>query len=115
MRITIQAAQGDVLLRRVKRVPDGAVRTDRDGDLVIAHSETGHHHVVRDPHVACFEPPNDPLVCYLVNELGTPFEVTHLRSFDTHAPILLDGAPGSVWEVRRQREHTPAGWRRVED
>lgn len=114
-RVTQQAAQGDVLFIRRDALPDGLSRVDRDGDAVVAHSETGHHHVVRDPHVVMFEPPNDPLVCYLMNEIGGEFEVTHLRSFDTHAPLLLDGGPGAVWEVRRQREHTPEGWRRVED
>lgn len=115
MRVTKQAAQGEVLIRKVASLPAGVSQVRRDGDAVIAHSETGHHHVVRDPQVAMFEVPNDPLICYLMNETGAAFEVTHLRSFDTHAPLLLDGGPGSVWEVRRQREHTPEGWRRVED
>lgn len=34
------------------------------------------------------------------------------RSFDTHESILLKGG---TYEIRRQREYTPEGWRRVED
>ena len=36
----------------------------------------------------------------------------HLRSFDTHETIKL---PVGTFEIRRQREYTPEGWRRVED
>ena len=36
----------------------------------------------------------------------------HLRDHDTHKTIAI---PAGVFEVRRQREHTPEGWRRVED
>lgn len=34
------------------------------------------------------------------------------RPYDTHAPIMFE--PG-IYEVRRQREYTPEGFRRVED
>jgi hypothetical protein len=36
----------------------------------------------------------------------------HLRSYDMHAPITIK--PG-IYELRRQREYTPEGWRRVAD
>lgn len=108
-----QAAQGDVLFRRISKLPKEAIEIKREGILVVAHSETGHDHVVQDPVVVMYESPADPLKCYLVST--NPFEVTHLREFDMHAPLLLDGGRDAVWEVRRQREHTPEGWRRVED
>ena len=38
--------------------------------------------------------------------------IEHLRSFDTHESISI--APG-IYEIRRQREYTPEGWKRVED
>ena len=39
-------------------------------------------------------------------------DVEHLWPFDTHETIRL--TPGK-WEIRRQREWSPEGWRRVED
>lgn len=107
------AAQGDVIFRRLKALPDGVVdSTPKDGRVVVAHSETGHHHLIDDPAARIFERvERDPLVCYLSID-GTHADVVHHRSWDTHATIRL---PKGVWEVRRQREHTPEGWRRVED
>lgn len=112
--IARQAAQGDVLFRRVDHIPDGTKEQLRKaGDpLIVAHSETGHHHVVEAADARLIET-GDPLVAYLVAE-GAYADVVHKRSFDTHAPIRLEGG-GAIWEIRRQREHTPEGWRRVED
>lgn len=114
------AAQGDVLFRRVAKVPTGYEKVVRKlgGPLVVAHSETGHHHTAdTNPHgeLTAYENPTDPLVCYLQMGDVVDFTVTHHRPYDTHEPIRCLGEPGAVWEVRRQREHTPEGWRRVED
>jgi hypothetical protein len=110
-----QAAQGDVLFRRVASIPKGAKRQKRKGPLVVAHSETGHHHSIHQPDVKLFTTA-DPFVCYL--RLDTPFaDVVHHRPHDTHETLRLVGdkkAP-SFYEVRRQREHTPEGMRMVQD
>ena len=57
----------------------------------------------------------DPMISYLeVIEATEEAEalLTHLRTFDTHETI---GIPVGKFEIRRQREYTPEGWRRVED
>jgi hypothetical protein len=41
-----------------------------------------------------------------------PTSLDHKRTFDTHESILFE--PGN-YKVRRQREYTPEGFRRVED
>jgi hypothetical protein len=107
-----QAAQGDVLFRRVDTVPADAKSVDRekDGSLVCAHSETGHHHSFPKDSGATLYTTGDPMVCYLSVE--APSLLEHQRPHDTHEAILF--APG-CYEMRRQREHTPEGWRRVED
>jgi hypothetical protein len=106
------AAQGDVLFRRVERLPPGAVERPTAGTIVVAHSETGHHHAINDPGVRVYQPPlRDPLISYLAVE-GPFADVVHHRPHDTHETLRL--APG-FWEVRRQREWTPEGWRIVED
>ena len=112
-------AQGDVLFRRVKSMPDGVKPVERQGDLVVAHSETGHHHVIRHPAVMLFEHPTDPLVSFVrvPPKLADSVDVEHLRPFDTHETLRLLNETESevIFEIRRQREYVPEGWRRVED
>jgi hypothetical protein len=115
MTIEKMAAQGDVLFRRVKRVPDGYEALPATVEIVVAHSETGHHHKVPGLHATHYAQRADPMVSYLQLGDAEALEVTHHRPYDTHAPIRLGGGAGAVWEVRRQREHTPEGWRRVQD
>lgn len=111
-----QAAQGDLLIRRIDVVPANAVAMQSEnGRFIVAHSETGHHHVIAErPGVQVFTT-DDPLVSYLqVVEATEQAEalLEHLRSFDTHEAISI---PPGNYELRRQREYTPEGWRRVAD
>lgn len=106
-------AQGDLLIIKIDALPDGVERVK---DLVVAHSETGHHHVARGAVERFMEPGGDGMLSYLVAK--GPVQVEHLRSWDTHETLelLYDGTETEVvWEIRRQREWTPDGWRRVED
>jgi hypothetical protein len=109
--------QGDVLFIRVSRIPSEAAEVERkDGEpIVVAHSETQHHHVISSPDVKLLETAN-PLVAYLRME-SPSCEVEHLRPFDTHQTRLLVGEKkgASFFEIRRQREHAPEGWRRAAD
>jgi hypothetical protein len=113
--VTRIGAQGDVLFRRINTLPSGAALEQRDGPLVVAHSETGHHHVIQSPDVQLYSHDN-PLVCYLRME-GAFADVEHLRPVDTHETLRLLGEHSgpTYFEVRRQREHTPEGWRKIED
>lgn len=114
--VSRQGAQGDVLFRRVQRLPKTAVEVARkDGTpLIVAHSETGHHHTVGAQDVRFYNEPQNPLICYL--QLGDgACDVVHNRAWDTHETLRLLGKPGTVFEVRRQREWTPEGWRVVAD
>lgn len=111
------AAQGDVILRRVKKLPEGVTPVERKGHVVVTHSETGHDHVIKDAGVAMFEVPGNPLVAYLRMDIGVDCSVEHLRPWDTHETLKLlgDKKTQTVWEIRRQREWAPEGWRRVQD
>ena len=110
------AAQGDLLLRRIDKLPAGArPLTATNGVFIVAHSETQHHHVISAaPNVTLYGT-DDPMVSYLEVIEATDATETllrHLRGFDTHKTIVI---PVGKFEVRRQREHTPEGWRRVAD
>lgn len=108
-------AQGDVLIRAVDALPTGLKEAKADdGKLVITHSETGHDHVMvlddeLEPSVQMYEGDN-PLIAWI--KVNRPTPLKHLRSHDTHEPIMFN--PG-VYQVHRQREYTPEGFRRVED
>lgn len=111
------AAQGDVIFRRYDHLPVGLTRVEPvDGALVVTHSETGHHHVMvldrkhsKTPAVEMYATDN-PLVAWI--KVNRPTALDHLRPHDTHESILF--APG-VYEVRKQREYTPEGFRKVID
>ena len=106
------AAQGDVLFRRIERLPAGIVERKVGRTVVVAHSETGHHHAIHDPGVRLFEDPDgDTLIRFLVVS-GAFADVVHHRPHDTHQTLRL---PQGTWEVRRQRQWVPEGWRLVED
>lgn len=111
-----QAAQGDLLIRRIDALPANAVLVPSEkGKHVVAHSETGHNHIITDrPNVKLYTT-GDPMVSYLqVIEAADATEtlLEHLRSYDTHETIKI---PAGTFEIRRQREYSPEGWRRVED
>jgi hypothetical protein len=110
---TVMAAQGDLLILKVGQVLPGFEKQEpTDQQHIVAHSETGHHHVVDSPEVEYYTSKNDQMKAYLVvnNIMGTMLR--HLRSFDTHETIHI---PKGVYELRRQREYVPQGWRRVQD
>lgn len=111
-----QAAQGDLLIRRVEAIPAHAKpATAEGGHYIVAHSETGHHHVIDELPTTVVYTTDDPLVSYLqVIEATDQVEtlLRHLRGHDTHETIVV--GPG-IYELRRQREYTPEGWRQVAD
>lgn len=111
---TIEMAgfQGDVMFLRVPSVPDAAKEATPKGPVIVAHSETGHHHSIDRHEGVKFFTTDDPLTCYLSVSGVEYADVVHHRPTDTHETIRL---PEGNWMARRQREYTPEGWRRVED
>ena len=106
------SAQGDVYIRRVGGLPKNVVRVPEDKNkVVVAHSETGHNHVMNGGAVEMYRPETHfDFDSWLV--VKEPTTLDHQREFDTHESILFE--PG-IYRVRRQREYTPEGFRRVED
>ncbi len=105
------AAQGDILIVKVAALPKGVVpMAPVNGKVEVAHSETGHSHVMLAERTKAYTLPDSILDIFLAVEQGDTLE--HLRPHDTHEPIYFE--PG-VYHVRRQREYVPEGFRRVED
>jgi hypothetical protein len=107
------AAQGDLLIIKINELPDKAQSVKAIGNKhIVAHSETGHHHVIEDEDVTYYNIEDDMMKAYLVVKNIIGAQLKHLRDFDTHETILI---PTGIYELRRQREYVPEGWRRVED
>lgn len=114
------AAQGDMMLIRIAALPEGVEPVAADkGRFTLAHSETGHDHIVLDrPNVRVFKAMDelkallDGKPALFLEVIDEPAELKHLRDFDTHESVKIE--PG-IYEVRRQREYTPEGFRRAAD
>ena len=106
------AAQGDVMFKRIDKLPEGLAHARAEnGKFVVAHSETGHNHTVLERSAQLLIDETNEFIAYLkVDEGGAILE--HERSFDTHESIKFE--PG-IYEIRRQREYTPEGYRRAQD
>ena len=115
---TRMAAQGDFVIFRINELPKNVERIEvKNNRLTVAHSETGHDHVAvleRSESVEAFKETGtkdvDLYKMFLLVKDPTPIE--HLRSHDTHETLLV--SPGK-YEIRRQREYTPEGFRRAQD
>lgn len=116
------SAQGDVLLRRVDAMPADAVEVKpENGLLIVTHSETEHHHAIdQRPGIELFQSPVDPLLGWIkIQKQARHADVVHHRPWDTHGTqrLLYSDSPSGevIFEIRRQRENSPEGWRPVMD
>lgn len=97
------AAQGEITIRRIARVPSGCTTLKPEGGkFIIGHSETGHHHCIGTVGASVSvldRPPEGMRVLYAI--LENPTSLDHLRDHDTHESIVLE--PGA-YEFRIARE-----------
>ncbi len=108
-------------LEGVTELPQGAkeVKADEQKRLLVAHSESGHHHYVNAAE-AKFYGTDDPLVCYL-QVAGQEAYLRHAKPAsapDRHKTqrLLKNKAKGNgLFIVKKAREETPEGWRQVQD
>lgn len=104
-------AQGDMLIIPIATIPVSAKAAKAEGThFILAHSETGHHHVIERTKAEVYEAADDSFIAYV--KALAPADITHQRSFDTHETVQL--APGN-YEIRRQREYMPEGFRKAQD
>lgn len=89
----LTAQQGDIVLRKLKSMPDGKHDSVIKKRLVLAHGESGHSHVVEDDEAELIQIGERMLL-----KLTRAATVTH----EEHKPIRL--SPG-IWEIGRVREY----------
>lgn len=102
MKFEKHAAQGELTITKLDRVPKniGELVKPICGNLIVGHSETGHHHVV-DADCATLTRV-DLFTAFLNVRKAT--RLVHQREYDTHPPIELQ--PG-MYEFRTGREFDP--------
>ena len=106
-------AQGDILIVAVDSIPNNAKPiAAQNGVYIVAHSETQHHHVIEKTRAEVFEAADDAFILY-VRTLSDGAEIEHKRDFHTHETVALP--PNRTFEIHRQREYVPQGFRRVAD
>ena len=103
--------QGDLMIRKITSIPKSAKQTaPENGHHIVAHSETGHHHVIEATAADRFIDETNAFIAYL--KVASATELQHLRHFDTHEALTLE--PG-LYEIRQQREYVAEGFRRAAD
>ena len=104
--------QGDIMVRRIPSLPAGLKPAPAENGVhILAHSETGHHHVIEERAAQKLIDETNAFVSYL--RAVAPGEILHLRDFDTHEPLGIE--KGALYEVRNAREFGVEGWRRTSD
>jgi len=104
-------AQGDMLIIPISKIPTSAKAAKPEGGhFILAHSETGHHHVIERTKADVYEAADDAFIAYV--KALAPADITHQRPHDTHETVQL--APGN-YEIRRQREYVAEGFRKAAD
>ena len=85
------AAQGEMLIRRVASFEGGSKPFEAEGNhFILAHSETGHHHVIDRTKVRVTEQVKAPTgMAILQLIVDEPAVIEHLRGHDTHEPLML--------------------------
>ena len=109
------AAQGDILVEAVDSIPANVVPGKiASGKFIVAHSETGHHHVIDRVRAEVYEVADDQFCAY-IRTLGDGAEIVHERDFDTHETLFLE--PNQTYRIWRQVEPSDAddGWRSAAD
>lgn len=110
------ARQGEVYILRINKLPNDVKKINPiNGHLIIGHSETSHHHVIKESPQVNFYSSDNAVVSYLeVIEATEKTEVLleHLRGYDTHETI---GISEGVYVVINGIESAPEGWRKVQD
>ena len=94
--------QGDVRLAPIEALPEGL----RVKDSIIAHSETGHHHVMKNA-VVYTDVKGQQYVQVQKEAL-----LMHQKEQEAHEQIQI---PKGIYKVMHQREFSPQATRRVMD
>lgn len=108
--ITTLGAHGEITLIRVETLPKHFESISPvNGEFIVAHSETGHHHVLEADGVEYM--PEDAMTAWV--RIQKEVSLKHKRSHDTHRTLTIK--PG-MYRINHAREEDILGEiRRVAD
>ena len=89
----ITAQQGDVIMVKLNKMPEGTITKRTKKKMILAHGESGHSHVVEDDEAELIEMGERMLLT-----LTKPTVVHH----EEHKPITLE--PG-IWDIGKVMEY----------
>lgn len=118
MEIGDHVRQGDVLIRRITDVPDGAAVLKRDAHdrIVLAHGEkTGHAHAFRAAGVCAYSKLEGHEIEFLLVNGGSGAALKHELVNGKKAEHDAIKVPDGAFECAAQVEYSPAELIRVED
>jgi len=100
----------------ITKLPDDAeeVKPDCHGRLLVAHSESGHHHFV-DASQATLYKTSNPLVKFLQVEADAHALLRHAKPANEKDRHDTQKIGDGLHKITIQREFTPEGWRQVQD
>lgn len=108
-------AQGDCVFIRIDSLPEGLEKVEPEkGKNIVAHSETGHNHVMTAERTTLFKQSgrNERDLFKLFAIVDEPTELVHERSYHTHETLLV---PKGIYSIHRQRQWDQGGYRKVVD
>lgn len=95
--------QGDVLIKKINKLPKNSTKQKLEGDIILAHGEvTGHAHRIKDG--ADWWKNGETMIL----EVNNSAKITH----EEHHTIDLEAG---FYKVKRQREYSPEAIRNVAD
>ena len=82
--------QGEIMIRRIDALPANAAPAAKEPGphMILAHSETGHHHVIENGAAERFIDQTNEFITYV--RMLSPGELRHLRDWDTHETLTLE-------------------------
>ncbi len=121
-------AQGEVLIWMKKYAPPAVLDALADlksistmalesGQLILGHSESGHHHVLEAVRPITIDKAAKALIdkandSFIELQLFEDCRLVHQRGHDTHTALYL---PAGEYIRGIREEQSPEGWRRVAD
>lgn len=85
--------QGDVLGRKLDKLPDGEQQIIARKRLVVAHGESGHSHVIED---------NEAELIQIGERMLLKLTKQATLKHEEHGPLTL---PPGIWEIGRVKEY----------
>jgi len=109
-------SQGEVDFQLIDELPEGLTRVPSEaGLLILGHSETGHHHVVKESsNVELYSANDNKGTLFLVTK-NNEVELEHMRDNHTHKSWLFPANKVVRFNTTREASDNELGWVRALD